>query len=399
MEGIVIAIWDAESKTSVAWTVDSWPNVGSFLAKIRVTFKHLNRFRSLVCFAQVSSSSMCDGVFVWWQFCAIERVFSGQLSDFWGVWSSPIHFSREIHRCYWLTVFCLGLNTGSCKMSKIEEQIVAFDSPSEIHSWNINSTSKNTTKKNIRNFKIWMWRNGLGPTPSCPSPSPVGCTPVAPLRRYLAWKNAVSNLSFSVRALSFWMFFSKSVVCTSQRLVTWIAWWRWYAMDLCDEERTLVMRRSNMGPRSKTHHSTLLLAHRETLDFLRKTHQSLGSQREGIIDPLQSCSFITSVALEIQLLKPEILRIHLYTPTPTQMEFRCFFYTNWGSLSIPEIESPTGGVGNGLKVDKLSSPGRCFFLALSDSNLLAKLMGHCPGVSLTALGKNLIAPETTAKYW
>ena len=186
--------------------------------------------------------------------------------------------------------------------------------------------SKNTTK-NIRNFKIWMWRNGLGPTPSCPSPSPVGCTPVAPLRRYLAWKNAVSNLSFSVRALSFWMFFSISVECTSQRLVTWIAWWRWYAMDLCDEERTLVMRRSNMGPRSKTHHSTLLIAHRETLDFLPRTHQSLGSQREGIIDPLQSCSFITSVALEIQLLKPEIFRIHLYTPTPTQMEFRYMVFS------------------------------------------------------------------------
>lgn len=129
-------------------------------------YKHLNRFRSLVCFAQVSSSSMCDGVFVWWPFCAIERVFSGQLSDFWGVWSSPIHFSREIHRCYWLTVFCLGLNTGSCKMSKIEEQIVAFDSPSEIHSWNINSTSKNTTKKKHQKFqnlnvKKWTWSNSF----------------------------------------------------------------------------------------------------------------------------------------------------------------------------------------------------------------------------------------------
>ena len=107
--------------------------------------------------------------YVWRSICmmAILRHWkslriSGQLSDFWGVWSSPIHFSREIHRCYWLTVFCLGL---TCKMSKIEEQMVAFDSPSKIHSWNINNTSKSKTK-NIREFqnlnvKKWTWSNSF----------------------------------------------------------------------------------------------------------------------------------------------------------------------------------------------------------------------------------------------
>ena len=235
---MVIVIWDAESKTSVLveWTVDSWSNVGSFLAKTWVTFT----LKSV----QVVSM-FCPSVllfYVWRSICMLAILrhwkslrISGQRSDFWGVWSSPIHFSREIHRCYWLTVFCLGLTQVLAKCPRLRNKWWHLTHHPKFI-LEISTIRPKAKQKTSENFKIWMWPNRLGPTPSCPSPSPVGCTPVAPLRRYLAWKNAVSNLSFSVRVLSFWMFFSISVVCTSQRLVTWIAWWRWYAMDLCDEE-------------------------------------------------------------------------------------------------------------------------------------------------------------------